>query len=404
MLPVLRSLALLLAVAPVVGSVGQASAFSAPAQPETARILVRFDERSSAAAQNSVLAGIDARRLGAIDQLGVTVVAVPSRTEKKAVRTLAASPIVNYFERDGIARANTVKRVKTGDPYLNSTSWQLESLGLPVAWSLSTGSAKIIVAVLDSGVDRSHEDLGAFVPGRDFVGGGATSDNNGHGTAVSGTIAARGDNGKGIAGVCWKCKIMPVKVLGPDNAGSWSDVARGVIWATKHGARVINMSLGLPEGSRSIAAAVRYAVKHNVVVVASSGNENSTKHDYPAAYRGVLSVGAVDETGTRYSTSNHNVRYGKWGSNYGSWVDVDAPGCVNSTSPGGNYTYFCGTSASAPFVAGLAGLALSYAPKASAAQVVSAIETTARQTKDKNSAHGLIDATAALQKLASHRR
>ncbi|MHB8060148.1 MAG: S8 family serine peptidase, partial [Gaiellaceae bacterium] len=400
----LRSLALLLAIVPVVGSVGQASASSStPARIETARILVRFDEHASAAAQNSALAGIDARRLGTIDQLGISVVAVSARAAKAAVRRVGASPRVSYVVRGGIARGNRVKRVKTGDPYLNSTSWQLESLGLPKAWSLSTGSAKIIVAVLDSGVDRRHEDLGAFVPGRDFVGGGATSDNNGHGTAVSGTIAAQGGNGKGIAGVCWMCKVMPVKVLGPDNAGSWSDVAAGVIWATKHGARVINMSLGLPKGSRSIAAAVRYAVRHDVVVVASSGNENSTKPDYPAAYPGVLSVGAVDETGTRYSNSNHNVRYGKWGSNYGSWVDVDAPGCVNSTSPGGNYTYFCGTSASAPFVAGLAGLALSYAPRASAARVVSAIETTARQTKDKNSAHGLIDAAATLEKLARAR-
>jgi len=180
-----------------------------------------------------------------------------------------------------------------------------------------------------------------------------------------------------------------------------------VIWATDHGARVINMSLGLPSGSRSIAAAVSYAVSHNVVVVASSGNENSSTPDYPAAYPGVLSVGAVDETGTRYSTSNGNVRYGKWGSNYGSWVGVDAPGCVNSTwpasssNPSGNYTYFCGTSAAAPFVAGLAGLALSYVPTASAAEVVNAIESTARQTEDKNSAHGLINATAALTALAS---
>jgi PKD repeat protein len=167
------------------------------------------------------------------------------------------------------------------------------------------------------------------------------------------------------------------------------------------------MSLGLPSGSHSIAAAVSYAESHNVVVVASSGNEGSSKRDYPAAYPGVLSVGAVDEAGTRYASSNGNVRFGKWGSNYGSWVDVDAPGCVNSTwptsasHPSGNYTYFCGTSASAPFVAGLAGLALSYVPGASATEVVNAIESTAHQTADRNSAYGLIDAKAALTALAS---
>lgn len=404
--PALRSLALILAIVPVVGSVGHASASSSDrAATEATRVLVRFDEHTSTAAQNAALARVGARRLGTIGQLGITVVSVPARAEKTAIRKLGASPIVAYVEKDGLARANGVS---TRDPFLSSASWQLENLNLPDAWSLSTGSASIVVAVLDSGVDRRHEDLGAFVPGHNFVGGGSnTSDGNGHGTAVTGTIAAQGGNGKGITGVCWKCKIMPVKVLGADNSGRWSDVAAGVIWATKHGARVINMSLGLPKGSRSIAAAVSYAIKHNVVVVASSGNENSTKPDYPAAYPGVLSVGAVDETSTRYATSNHNVRYGKWGSNHGSWVDVDAPGCVNTTwpvtssHPNGGYTYFCGTSAAAPFVAGLAGLALSYVPTASAAQVVNAIESAAHQTKDRNSAQGLIDAAAALKALAS---
>lgn len=406
MLAALRSLALFLAVLPVVGSVGQAAASpSVRTTATTTRLLVQFDEHVSATAQNAALARVGARRLDSIGQLSIAVAAVPARAEKAAVRGLGESPIVAYVERDGRAQAN---EVSTSDPYLGSTSWQLENLNLPDAWSLSTGSASIVIAVLDSGVDRRHEDLGAFVPGHNFVDGGVnTSDGNGHGTAVTGVVAAQGGNGKGITGVCWKCRIMPVKVLGADNSGSWSDVASGVIWATTHGARVINMSLGLPKGSRAIAAAVSYAIKHNVVVVASSGNENSTKPDYPSAYPGVLSVGAVDETSTRYSTSNHNVRYGKWGSNYGSWVDVDAPGCVNSTwptspsHPSGNYTYFCGTSASAPFVAGLAGLALSYAPTASAAQVVDAIESTARQTTDKNSAHGLIDAKATLEVLMS---
>jgi PKD repeat protein len=200
---------------------------------------------------------------------------------------------------------------------------------------------------------------------------------------------------------------MPVKVLGADNSGTWSDVAAGVIWATNRGARVINMSLGLPRGSRSIADAVSYAESHNVVVVAAAGNENSSAPDYPAAYPGVLSVGAVDETSTRYSIVNGNVGSEKWGSNYGPWLALDAPGCVNSTwpasptQPSGGYTYFCGSSAAAPFVAGLAGLALSYVPSASAVEVANAIESTAKQTADHNSSHGLIDAGAALTALAA---
>jgi subtilisin family serine protease len=406
MLATLRSLALFLAIVPVVGSVGQASASSlSQATTGTARVLVRFDAHTTTAAQNAALARAGARRLNTIGQLRIAIAGVPARAEKTTIRELGASPIVAYVERDGRVHGDGAS---VDDPYLNPAFWQLGNLGFPDAWSLSTGSASIIVAVLDSGVDRRHEDLGAFVPGHNFADGGAnTSDDNGHGTAVTGIIAAQGGNGKGIAGVCWKCRVMPVKVLGADNSGSWSDVAAGVIWATKHGARVINMSLGLPSGSRSIAAAVSYAESHNVVVVASAGNENSSKRDYPAAYPGVLSVGAVDETGTRYATSNGNVQYGKWGSNYGSWVDVDAPGCVNSTwpasssHPSGDYTYFCGTSAAAPFVAGLAGLALSYVPTASATEVVDAIESTAHQTGDRNSAHGLIDAKATLTALAA---
>jgi len=402
----LRFLVVLLAIVPATGSLGQASAFSSTqATTGSASVLVRFDAHTSAAAQNAVLASAGGRRLSTIHQLGIAVVGVPANTVAAVVRKLTASPIVAYVERNGRVRADGIS---TDDPNLNAAFWQLTNPRFPDAWSLSTGSASTIVAVLDSGVDRSHEDLGVFVPGHNFVDGNAnTSDNNGHGTAVAGIIAAQGGNGVGIAGACWKCQIMPVKVLGADNSGTWSDVAAGVVWATNHGARVINMSLGMPKGSQSITAAVSYAESHNVVVVAAAGNENSSAPDYPAGYSGVLSVGAVDETSTRYSTANGNVHYGNWGSNYGSWVAVDAPGCVNSTwpassaNPSGNYTYFCGTSAAAPFVAGLAGLALSYVPTASAAEIVDAIKSTAHPTADNNSAHGLIDAQAALTALAA---
>ncbi|MGD0273787.1 MAG: S8 family serine peptidase [Gaiellaceae bacterium] len=403
---VTRSLTTLLAIASVTVLAGDARAStSARAPTGTARVLVGFEAHATASAQDVVLARAGGYRLRTIPHLGVVVAAVPARSKEKAVRRLEASPLVTYAELDGLVRGDGIG---IDDPLLNSGYWQLTNPGFPDAWSLGTGSESTIVAVLDTGVDRSHEDLGAFAPGYDFVNGdNRPTDDNGHGTAVAGIIAAQGDNGTGTAGVCWKCRIMPVKVLDAANSGSWSDVSAGVIWATDHGARVINLSLGLPTGSRSIAAAVRYAQNHSVVVVAAAGNRDSSAPDFPAAYPGVISVGAVDETGTRYSTSNGNLYAGKWGSNYGSWVDVDAPGCVNSTwpssstHPSGAYTYFCGTSAAAPFVAGLAGLARSYVPMASAGEVVNAIESSAHQTADHNSAHGLIDAPATLTALAS---
>ena len=401
-----RSLATLLAIASVTVLAADAHAStSARALTGTARVLVGFEAHTTAAAQNAVLARAGGYRLSTIPHLGIVVAAVPVRSEKKAVRRLQASPLATFAELDGLVHGDGVS---IDDPLLNSGYWQLTNPGFPDAWSLDTGSASTIVAVLDTGVDRNHEDLGAFAPGYDFVNGDdRPADDNGHGTAVAGIIAAQGGNDKGTAGVCWKCTIMPIKVLDANASGSWSDVAAGVIWATNHGARVINMSFGLPSGSRSVAAAVSYAESHSVVVVASAGNENSSAPDYPAAYPGVISVGAVDETGTRYSTSNGNLYAGKWGSNYGSWVGVDAPGCVNTTwpsssaHPNGSYTYFCGTSAAAPFVAGLAGLARSYVPTASADEVVNAIESSAHQTIDHNSAHGLIDAPATLTALAS---
>ncbi len=397
---------MLLAIASVTVLAGDAYASrSTQALAGTARILVGFKAHTTTAAQNEALARVGGDRLRTISRLGIVVMIVPARSKGQAVRRLEASPLVTYVELDGRVRGDGVS---IDDPLLNSGYWQLANPGFPDAWSLGTGSESTIVAVLDTGVDRSHEDLGTFAPGYDFVNGSnRPTDDNGHGTAVAGIIAAQGGNGKGTAGVCWRCTIMPVKVLDANNSGSWSDAAAGVIWATNHGARVINMSFGLPSGSRSIAAAVSYAENHGVVLVAAAGNRDSSVPDYPAAYPGVISVGAVDETGTRYSTANGNVFAGRWGSSYGSWVSVDAPGCVNSTwpssstHPSGAYTYFCGTSAAAPFVAGLAGLARSYVPTASAGEVVTAIESSAHQTADHNSAHGLIDAPATLTALAS---
>lgn len=369
-------------------------------------MLVGFKAHTTQAAEQALLARVGARSLGGVKKLRIALVGVPAASANAILHRLSSSLLVAYAERDGSVHAAAVT---VDDPLLNNAYWQIANPGLPDAWSLSTGSAGTVVAVLDSGVARGQEDLGTLVPGYNFVAGNQnTADDNGHGTAVAGIIAAQGGNGKGVAGVCWKCSIMPVKVLGADNSGSWDDVAAGVVWATDHGASVINMSLGLPSGSQSIAKAVSYAEARGVVVVASAGNENSSARDYPAGYPGVISVGAVDEKGERYSISNGNTFAGKeWGSNYGSWVQVDAPGCVNSTwpassaHPGGAYVYFCGTSASAPFVSGLAGLARSYVPSASAVEIAQAIETTARQTADQNSAHGLIDAPAALQTLSA---
>jgi subtilisin family serine protease len=205
------------------------------------------------------------------------------------------------------------------------------------------------------------------VPGQDFVDDDANpADDEGHGTAVAGIIAARTNNHEGQAGLCWVCSIMPVKVLDSRGSGKTATIAAGIVWAADRGARVINMSLGGPAGSMAMQAAVEYAVTKGVVVVAAAGNSGSDTPFYPAAYTGVLSVGGTTSSDTRYSWSN-----------FGGWVLLTAPGCNTAPDLGGGYVEFCGTSSATPVVTGIAGLALSLMPAASPAQVAAALEQTA---------------------------
>jgi subtilisin family serine protease len=245
--------------------------------------------------------------------------------------------------------------------------WGAALTKAPTAWAVTKGFPSTVVAVLDTGVDQSQPDLrGAFVAGYDFVNNDADpSDDLGHGTAVAGLVAARGNNGLGGAGSCPRCSIMPVKVAAADGTASEANVASGITWATDHGARVINLSLGGPYGT-TVAGAVSYARSRGVLVAAAAGNNGNSNLVYPAANPGVLSVAASQPNDQLYSWSN-----------YGSWVAVAAPGCDLTTLRGAGYGEFCGTSASTPVVSGLAALAMSYAPTASADAIKQAITSSA---------------------------
>ncbi|MGD0272643.1 MAG: S8 family serine peptidase [Gaiellaceae bacterium] len=364
----------------------------------TTRVLVHFDQNTSAATQKALIERVGGRKTSTIPRLGTAVVSVPLEKKEAVLSALERLPGVEYAETDGLVHADAVV---VNDPYLNSSSWPLANPHFPDAWSLTTGSSNITVAVIDTGVQLDHPDLGTLVPGHDFVNNDEDpSDDEGHGTAVAGIIAAQGNNGQGVAGTCWQCRIMPVKVLDVAGLGQDSWIASGIIWAVDHGADVINLSLGGPDSSQTLADSVSYAQDRGVVVVASAGNDSSSVPEYPAAYPGVISVGGVDASDNHYDFSD-----------YGSWVQVDAPGCTNTTHLGSvfrpeslYYVHFdfCGTSAAAPFVAGLAGLARSYNPAASALSVANAIEQSAHPlaSGQGNSLHGLIDASAALQAIA----
>ena len=261
----------------------------------------------------------------------------------------------------------------------------VRQIGLPQVWETTTGDPGVIIATVDTGANLIPDLEGALVPGYDFVDNDFESeDTHNHGTRVASVIAARGNNGIGMAGHCWGCRVMPIRVSSNGSA-SPGRIAVGIRYAVDRGARIINVSLshsGSPDGDE--AAAVRYAIERGVIVVASAGNAGTEALQYPGAYPGVVAVGGTDDLDDLYFWSSR-----------GSWVSLTAPGCQMvedaSTPPG----TICGTSFTPAVVSAVAGLILSRNPSLSASQVVTAMVATARPVKGV--AYGRIDPVAAFR-------
>jgi hypothetical protein len=288
------------------------------------------------------------RSASALDALGATRVRVQANRSASLIAELRGDPNVSYVEVDHVRKATDVT---PDDPeYTGGHQPEVDQVNLPAAWQVTTGSA-VKIAVVDTGVTAAGDLSGAVLSGYDFVNGDSDpSDDYGHGTVVASLIAGRGNNGSGMAGACWQCEILPVKVLDYEGNGWDSDIANGIVYAVKQGAKIINLSLGGDVNSKVLADAVAYATDTGVMVVAAAGNENSATRSYPAAYPDVLAVGATSSGTTRAPFSNYN-----WGSN--KWVDVAAPGIVTGMLPDGSYEHeLPGTSFSAPIVSGIAGL------------------------------------------------
>jgi thermitase len=225
--------------------------------------------------------------------------------------------------------------------------WAIPKTMVPQAWEVTSGEASVVIAVLDTGIDKGHEDLaGKVIAEVNFTDSPTTNDIYGHGTHVAGIIAAAANNGVGIAGMAYDCRLMNVKVADDYGIFHGSAAAKGIRWAVEHGAEVINMSLFSTEPSRDMEEAINYAWSKGVVVVAAAGNCIGTKPAYPAYCSNCIAVAATD--------SNDCVA--SW-SSWGDWVDVAAPGVdIYSTLPGSQYGSKSGTSMAAAHVSGLAGL------------------------------------------------
>lgn len=350
---------------------------------------------------------VGGQRVSKLPKLGVIKVTLGNGDIDKALSVYNASGLVEYAEPNYTRKAASFT---PNDP-LFQDQWGLTTIGMPQAWEKVSNPHQVKVAVLDTGVDTAHEDLqGMFAmdpntPGQilgkhfftDSTGKQASDnnvqDNSGHGTHISGIIAAVTNNNLGVAGIAAGARIMPVKVLDDVGLGDDANIAEGLMWAADNGARVVNMSLSGPAPSKTLDDAVTYAHDRGVIIVAATGNDGVADPNYPAAYDGVIGVGATD---------NRDVWMHQ--SNFGPYVDVVAPGVsVLSTFPptktldGSAYDAHTGTSMATGFVSGLAALILSESPNLSSDRIEGIMYVTADDLGtagwDRYYGHGRIDAS-----------
>ena len=366
-----------------------------------AGLTLQTDEKTPAEAVQEAY-GLTLLRAGTPSSPSLVRVATGSNLEALA-RRLEQDPRVAYAEPNYYIYAQSVPNdLETGK------LWNMPVSGLPVAWSFKNSAPNVTVAVLDTGIQTSHTDLqGIFVGGYDFCANSncaqtdtnpqPDSTNDTHGTHVTGTLAAVGNNGKGVAGVLYGgAKIVPVKVFYQASFTTADALAQAVRWAagdqvtTTDGktlsnpnpAKIINLSLGTDQQSTTLENAVKEAQAMGALLVAAAGNVGGTSLFYPARYSGVLAVGAVNSDFGRSCFSN-----------YGSGLDIMAAGgdgfvqnsacsgrnneAILSTFPGNDYGYEAGTSMATPVVAGVAALVLAQNPGFSAADITNQLKKTA---------------------------
>jgi thermitase len=280
--------------------------------------------------------------------------------------------LVEQYRKDPNVKSAEPNYVRSGrvvpnDPMFSANQWNLGKIMAAAGWDIQKGDENLIIAVIDGGVNYNHPDIAASMwkksdgsYGWNFDGGNNDPmDYFGHGTAAAGIPGAVTDNHAGLAGITWGSKIMAVKACNDSNFCYDSNTSAAIKYAVDNGAKIISMSWGSYQPSSIIRDAILYAKNAGVILVASAGNDGTREPVYPAAYDGVISVGATDQ-------------YDALACNKGTWVSVYAPGIgVPVLSAGNNgYTTMSGTSFAGPHVAGLSDLLLSHNSALAFSQVI----------------------------------
>jgi len=234
----------------------------------------------------------------------------------------------------------------TNDPYVDR-QWALSKIEASRLWQTTTVSQKVIVAILDTGIDQDHEDLkGKVIDEANFTDSLTSSDIYGHGTHIAGIIAAEANNSVGIVGMAPESQLINVKVADDRGRCQALEVAKGILWAVNSGANVINISVEIRGSSLELEEAVNYAWSHGSLIVAAAGNDGSGAPVYPAVYENCIAVAATKQDDSLAPLSNHS-----------GWVDIAAPGfSIYSTLPDNKYGYKSGTSFACAYVSGMAAL------------------------------------------------
>jgi thermitase len=411
-------------IAKAAGEEGERSAY-APGE-----ILVKFKRTASKAHIEELHAETGAVPKGRNKVIDVWRLKIPDDVSvSEMVQRYKRDPNVEWAEPNGIYYLT----ITPDDTYYSAQQrWYYDLISAASGWDTQTGSSSVAIAIVDSGVDLDHPDLAGKIwtnPGEiagngidddgngyvddvygwDFVGsddgddGDRPGDNNPdvfagdpsvgdgidqdgsgtaddgvpHGTMVAGIVGAQTNNGRGVTGMAWGCKLMVVRAFNPEGWGYFSDIADAITYAAEKGAKVINLSFG-GEYSQAVEAAVNYAHDtHGCVLVAAAGNSNASSLNYPASLANTIAVGASDSTNGR-----------AYFSNWGSALDVVAPGVdifstfVQSQTGLASYGSGRGTSFATPLVSGLCALIWSHDPSLNNEQVRDILKSRAKDLPD----------------------